>query len=317
MNSAIRSGTFVLACAVVAALVFTGARAAGNDYVFFAGYTVLQFIVLATAWNILGGYTGYVNFGTAAFFALGAYATVFFHKFYPMPVPVLVIIGAIVSGLVGLGMGYLTLRLRGAFFAIATLALAVVLQTLVVNWNYVGGARGAYVIRPADVPGLSLPYIQYLFLIMLGLAVIAIATARIVEHSKLGYGFAAIRDDEMAAEASGVPTLRLKLVATTLSGALMGMAGAPFPYYIGYLQPSSAFALEYAVNSIAMPMIGGTTSWVGPLVGALLLGTVQQVTTVTISSAVNLLIVGLLLVSFVIIAPNGLVGLWQRMFRKR
>ena len=317
MNSTIRSGTFVLACAVVAAIVFAGARAAGNDYVFFAGYTVLQFIVLATAWNILGGYTGYVNFGSAAFFALGAYATVFFHKFYPMPVPVLLIIGAVVSGLVGLAMGYLTLRLRGAFFAIATLALAVVLQTLVVNWNYVGGARGAYVIRPAEVERLSLPYIQYLFLIMLALAVLAIATARIVERSKLGYGFAAIRDDEMAAEASGVPTLRLKLIATTLSGALMGMAGAPFPYYIGYLQPSSAFALEYAVNSIAMPMIGGTTSWVGPLVGALLLGTLQQVTTVTISSAVNLLIVGMLLVAFVIIAPNGMVGLWQRLFRKQ
>src|SRR5258708_14456917 len=138
MNSAIRSATFVLACAVVAALVFAGAGAAGNDYVFFAGYTVLQFIVLATAWNILGGYTGYVNFGTAAFFTLGAYATVFFHKFYPLPVPILLVIGAVVSGMVGLVMGYLTLRLRGAFFAIATLALAVVLQTLLVNWNYVG-----------------------------------------------------------------------------------------------------------------------------------------------------------------------------------
>jgi branched-chain amino acid transport system permease protein len=317
MNSTIRSGSFVLACAVVAAIVFAGARSVGNDYVFFAGYTVLQFIVLATAWNILGGYTGYVNFGTAAFFALGAYATVFFHKFYPLPVPMLVVISAAVSGLIGLGMGYLTLRLRGAFFSIATLALAVVLQTLVVNWNYVGGARGAYVIRPAEVPALGLPYIQYLFLIMLALAVTAIATARTVERSKLGYGFATIRDDELAAEASGVPTLKLKLIATTLSGALMGMAGAPFPYYIGYLQPSSAFALEYAVNSIAMPMIGGTTSWVGPLVGALLLGTLQQVTTVTISSAVSLLIVGVLLVGFVIIAPNGLIGLWRRLFSKR
>jgi len=316
MNST-RSGIFVLACAAVAAIVFAGARAAGNDYVFFAGYTVLQFVVLATAWNILGGYTGYVNFGTAAFFALGAYSTVFFHKFDPLPIPVLVVIGAAVSGLVGLGMGYLTLRLRGAFFSIATLALAVVLQTLVVNWNYVGGARGAYVIRPAEIAELSLPYIQYLFLIMLALAVIAVATARIVEHSKLGYGFATIRDDELAAEASGVPTLKLKLIATTLSGALMGMAGAPFPYFIGYLQPSSAFALEYAVNAIAMPMIGGTTSWVGPLVGALLLGTLQQITTVTISSAVNLLIVGMLLVGFVIIAPNGLIGLWRRVFPKR
>ena len=114
-----------------------------------------------------------------------------------------------------------------------------------------------------------------------------------------------------------MPTLKLKLVATTLSGALMGMAGAPFPYYIGYLQPASAFALDYAVNSIAMPMIGGTGSWIGPLVGAILLGTIQQVATVTISSAVNVLIVGVLLVVFVIIAPNGLVGLVQDMLRRK
>jgi branched-chain amino acid transport system permease protein len=97
----------------------------------------------------------------------------------------------------------------------------------------------------------------------------------------------------------------------------MGMAGTPFPYYIGYLQPASTFGLEYAVNSIAMPMIGGTTSWIGPLVGTILLGSLQQIATVTISSAVNLLIVGLLLVAFVIIAPNGLVGLVQERLRAR
>jgi branched-chain amino acid transport system permease protein len=312
----VRTRVFLLISIVVAAVVFLGARTLNNDYVFFAGYTVLQFIVLATAWNILGGYTGYVNFGSAAFFALGAYSTVFLHKFYPMPIPVLILIGGAVSGIVGLGTGYLTLRLRGAFFAIATLALAVVLQTLVVNWDYVGGSRGAYIIRPNDI-WLIGPYIQYLFLLMLALVVMSLTIARGIERSQLGYGFATIRDDELAAEASGVPTLRLKLVATTLSGALMGMAGAPFPYYIGYLQPSSAFGLEYAVNSIAMPMIGGTTSWVGPLIGAVLLGSLQQIATVTISSAVNLLIVGLLLVGFVIIAPNGIVGLVQDFLRRR
>ncbi|MBV8242836.1 MAG: branched-chain amino acid ABC transporter permease [Hyphomicrobiales bacterium] len=311
-----RTRVFLLISIAVAAVVFFGARMVNNDYVFFAGYTVLQFIVLATAWNILGGYTGYVNFGSAAFFALGAYATVFFHKFYPLPIPLLIVVGAVVSGIVGLGMGYLTLRLRGAFFAIATLALAVVLQTLVVNWDYVGGSRGAYIIRPNDIAVIG-PYIQYLFLLMLALVVVALTIARGIERSQLGYGFATIRDDELAAEASGVPTLRLKLVATTLSGALMGMAGAPFPYYIGYLQPSSAFGLEYAVNSIAMPMIGGTTSWVGPLIGAILLGSLQQIATVTISSAVNLLIVGLLLVAFVIIAPNGIIGLVQGWTRGR
>src|ERR1039457_2881154 len=148
------------------------------DYLFFASYTILQFIVLATAWNILGGYCGYVNFGSAAFFAMGAYSSVFMHKFCPLPVPVLIVIGAVVSGAVGLGMGYLTLRLRGAFFAIATLALAVVLQTLVVNWDFVGGSSGAYIIRPEtlEFAGFEINYIAYLFVLMLILWVLALAT---------------------------------------------------------------------------------------------------------------------------------------------
>jgi branched-chain amino acid transport system permease protein len=187
--SIVRTRVFLLILIAVAAVVFFGARMVNNDYVFFAGYTVLQFIVLATAWNILGGYTGYVNFGSAAFFALGAYATVFWHKFYPLPIPLLIVIGGIVSGIVGFGTGYLTLRLRGAFFAIATLALAVVLQTFVVNWDYVGGSRGAYIIRPNEIALIG-PYIQYLFLLMLALVVISLAIARGIERSQLGYGFA-------------------------------------------------------------------------------------------------------------------------------
>jgi branched-chain amino acid transport system permease protein len=311
-----RSGLFLLIALIVGGGVFAAALALGNDYYFFAGYVVLQYIVLATAWNVLGGYCGYVNFGSAAFFAVGAYSTVAFHRLFPLPIPVLVAIGGVVSGVVGFGMGYLTLRLRGAFFAIATLALAVVLETLVVNWDYVGGSRGAYILRPETAPLLG-SYIKYLFLIMLLLAVGAVTVARLIERSRLGYGFATIRDDELAAEASGVPTLRLKLIATTISGALMGMAGAPFPYYIGFLQPSSAFGLDYAVNSIAMPLIGGTTSWVGPLIGAILLGSLQQIATVTISSAVNLLIVGFLLVGFVIMAPNGIIGLYHKYVQHR
>jgi uncharacterized membrane protein (DUF2068 family) len=95
----------------------------------------------------------------------------------------------------------------------------------------------------------------------------------------------------------------------------MGMAGAPFPYYIGYVDPGTAFGLSYGVNSIAMPMIGGTTSWIGPLIGAILLGTLQQIATVTISSAVNLLIVGILLIGFVIMAPSGIIGLYGDFLR--
>jgi branched-chain amino acid transport system permease protein len=299
---------FILAAALVAAVTFGAAAWIDLDYVFFAGYVVLQYVVLATAWNILGGYAGYMNFGVSAFFALGAYTTVALETAFKLPLPAVIPVAGIVAGLVGLGMGYLTLRLRGIFFAIATLALAIVAQTFVTNWDYVGGSAGAYELHPARGPWFG-SYIEYLFLLMLILATVAIAVARAVERSWLGYGLTAIRDDETAAEASGVPTLRLKLIATALSGALMGMAGAPLPYYVTFLQPESAFNLSYAVNTIAMPMIGGTKTWLGPLIGAVLLATTQQVTTVTISSEINLLVVGVLLVGFVMLAPNGIVGL--------
>jgi len=324
-----RTGAFwIVAAAVGLALIAVTRLFFHNEYFFFAAYVVLQYIVLSTAWNINGGYTGYTNFGTGAFFALGAYSAVVLHKLPDLvhttfdttipavPLPLMMLIGGIVSGLVGLGTGYLTLRLRGVFFAIATLALAIVVQTLIVNWDFVGGSRGIYIIRPPNAP-LGGGYIQYLYTLMLIMAVISVGIARWIERSQLGLGFAAIRDDELAAEAGGVPTLRLKLISTTVTGALMGMAGAPLPYYVTYLDPTSSFNLAYAVNAVAMPVIGGMSSWVGPVIGAILLGTIQQLATVTISSALNLLIVGLLLIFFVIIAPNGIVGLVQARQRAR
>jgi branched-chain amino acid transport system permease protein len=187
-----------------------------------------------------------------------------------------------------------------------------VVQTLITNWDFVGGARGAYVLRPKLAPLIGGDYIEYLYLVMLGLCVISLATARAIERSALGYGFAAIRDDEAAAEASGVPTLKLKLIATALSGGFMGMAGAPLPYYVTYLDPSSGFSLNYAVNAIAMPLIGGTSSWLGPVIGAVLVGGLQEYIRVTISSAMNVLVAGVLMVAFVILAPQGIVGLFQR-----
>ncbi len=312
-NPGLRGVPFTLALIVVAAAIFAFGRWLDNGYAFFIAYVVVQYIVLGTAWNILGGYTGYVNFGITAFFAIGAYSSVALHKLVPaLPLPAMIVVSGVLAGLVGLGTGYLTLRLRGVFFSIATLALAVVVQTLITNWDFVGGARGAYVLRPRVAPLIGGEYVQYLFLLMLGMCVIVLATARAIERSALGYGFAAIRDDEAAAEASGVPTLKLKLIATTLSGGFMGMAGSPLPFYVTYLDPASGFSLNYAVNAIAMPLIGGTGSWLGPVIGAVLVGGLQEYLRVSISSAVNVLVAGVLMVAFVIIAPQGIVGLFQR-----
>jgi len=306
-----RAGIVLAVALAVVALGILLAVLKVNPYVYFAGYVILQYVVIAIAWNILGGYAGYVNFGTPAFFALGAYTAVFLVQTVRPPLAVLILAGGLVSGLLGLGIGYLTLRLRGVFFSIATLALSIVLQTVIINWEFVGGSRGLSVIRPSGPPFGN--YVTFLFTVMVGLAVLSVLVARFIERSWIGRGLAALRDNEEAAECMGVPTLRLKLFATTVSGFLLGVAGAPFPYYVTFVEPNSAFALDYAVNALAMPMIGGTTSWMGPVIGAVLLGTAQQLATVTISSEMNLFIVGVVLVAFVVLAPEGILGLVRRL----
>jgi branched-chain amino acid transport system permease protein len=312
----VKTTVHLLLAFTIIALGFLLTTVIENRYYFFAAYVILQYIILATAWNILGGYTGYVNFGTPAFFAMGTYTAIVLTRAGNASLPLLILAGGLIAGLLGLGVGYLTLRLKGVFFSIATLALTVVLQTLMINWSYVGGAKGINIIRPPTPPFFH-NYVEFLFVVILGLAVGTVTIAWWIERSWIGRGLAAIRDNEEAAECLGVPTLKLKLFATTLSGFLMGVAGAPFPYYVTFVEPSSAFNLDYAVNSLAMPMIGGTTTWIGPLVGAILLGVAQQAATVTISSELNLLIVGVVLVAFVILAPDGIVGLVHRVVKRK
>lgn len=302
---------FLLLAAALILIAFFITTYMENRFYYKVAYVVLQYVVLATAWNILGGYTGYVNFGTAAFFAMGAYTAVALIKTWQPPLYVLLAAGGLVSGLIGLGIGYLTIRLRGIYFSIGTLALAIVLQMVVSNWDYVGGGAGMAILKPRSVPFFS-NYDEFLFFVMSVLAVMAVGVAWLIENSWVGRGMAAIRDDEEAAECMGVPILKLKLFATTASGALMGIVGAPFSYFVVYIEPTSAFHLDYAVNSLAMPMIGGTTTWLGPVIGAVLVGTMQQIAIVTFSAEMNLLIVGSLLVGFVVFAPEGIVGLWKK-----
>jgi branched-chain amino acid transport system permease protein len=323
----VSTNRFYMAIGGLAVLAYLATAFVDNQYYFFAGFAILQLMVMALAWNILGGYAGYVNFGSAAFFGLGAYAAIVALQLFGATLFTQILIGGCFAGLVGLATGYLTLRLRGVYFAIATLALLVVAETLIVNWDYVGGAAGAYVLpkRNPSILGIIIVgkndalfgnYKELLFFLMCVIALATIAICRYVEKSKFGRGLEALRDNEEAAESMGVPTLKLKLIATTLSASVMGFTGGIFPYYMTFVDPISAFNLDISVNALAMPLIGGTATWLGPVLGAIVLGTLQQVITVTISSSVNLLIVGLFLVAFVIFAPDGFLGLIKK-FRKR
>lgn len=302
------------------AILFVAAAAAttflvSNEYPFFAGYVILQFVVLAVAWTILGGYAGYVNFGASAFFGLGVYTAVFLVRAFGAPLIVQIAVAACVGGLLGLAVGLLTLRMKGIFFSIATIAVTIIIDTLIVNWKFVGGAAGIQVLRPPTMAPFE-SYVKMLFVVQAILVVIAVAVAHTIQSSRIGRGLQALRDDELAAECSGVPTLRLKLIACGISGALMAAAGAPSAMYLQYAIPSAAFDLNYSVSALAMSLIGGTSHWLGPVLGALLLGITQQWLTVNISSAANVLVLGVMLVVFVVAAPRGLIGLFPRK-RKR
>ncbi len=201
--------------------------------------------------------------------------------------------------------------MQGIFFSIATIALTIVIETSVTNWRFVGGAAGIQMQRPPVMPPFN-SYVQMLFFVQALLVVLAVAIARYIQGSWIGRGLQALKDDELAAECTGVPTLRLKLLACVISGALMCAAGAPAAMYLQYADPSSAFNLNYSVSVLAMSLIGGTAHWAGPVIGAILLGVTQQLLAVTISSEVNVLVLGIMLVLFVVVAPEGLIGLIRK-----
>ena len=298
---------FVAAALAVAAAGLVLPRFVDNPFVFVAGYPILQYVVLATGWNILGGHAGYTNFGASAFFGAGAYAAAFLFKAFEAPMIVQILGAAAVGVVLGAATGYMTRRVQGVYFAIATVALVVVLDTAVRNIDYLGGAAGLPLLFPAPPDWLG-GQPQYVFAIMLALAAFAVTVARTVEVSRFGRLLRAIRASEAAAECAGVPTLRLKLAACALSGGVMATAGAPYAAWSSYLDPASAFGLVIGLNALAMPLIGGTRSWIGPVIGAVLLAGCEQAATFMISSEYNILAVGVVLIAFVALAPDGLLG---------
>ncbi|HWX08261.1 MAG TPA: branched-chain amino acid ABC transporter permease [Bradyrhizobium sp.] len=306
---------FWIGAAVFLVAVALMTQTVSNEYPFFAAYGVLQFVVLAVAWSILGGYAGYVNFGTSAFFGVGVYTAVFLFKVMGAPLGVQIAAAALVGAVLGLAVGLLTLRMQGIFFSIATIAMTIVIETSVTNWRFVGGAAGIQLQRPPVMAPFH-SYVQMLFFVQACMVVLAVAMARYIQNSWIGRGLQALKDDEVAAECTGVPTLRLKVLACVISGALMCAAGAPAAMYLQYADPSSAFNLNYSVSVLAMSLIGGTAHWAGPVLGAIILGSTQQLLAVTISSEVNVLVLGVMLVLFVVAAPEGIIGLIRRVRRK-
>ncbi|MDA4128898.1 MAG: branched-chain amino acid ABC transporter permease [Thaumarchaeota archaeon] len=287
-----------------------------QPYFYFASYIVLQYVALSVAWNLLGGYGGYLNFGTSAFFGVGAYVSAYLFNSLGIPEVIAILAAGAVSALFGVLIGYSSLRLRGVYFAIATLAATTLVQSIVLNTPALGSAVGLYIRFPA-APAIYGNLIELLFVAMFGISVVSIGLSYWIENSWIGRGLMALRDDEQAAETLGVPTFRLKLYANVLSGFLMGVVGSLYPLYIGYIEPYSIFDLGISFNVFVMTFIGGIGTWQGPIIGALVLGSIQQAASVTVTSQYNLAVVAAAMLVFGIFSPGGLKGIFSRLFGKR
>ena len=258
---------------------------------------ILLSITMAQSWNIIAGYAGQVNLGHAAFFGLGALTA---RTLWIAGAPILLAmgVGALVAVALALLIGAAAFRLRGAYFAIGTLALGEILRTFVSNT-----LPEISTLPAASIAGYRLAPRYYLALALAALSVIAVAA---LAGSRLGLGMQAIREDEDAAEASGVAALSLKLRALVLSTALAGLSGGFFAYYHISYYPSHPFGPHWTFEALLMTFIGGVGTLHGPVLGAVLYVVLKEYLTVRWVDF-HLLIFGVLFIAIVLIFPGGLV----------
>jgi branched-chain amino acid transport system permease protein len=278
---------------------------------------VFMFAALASAWNIIGGFAGYASFGNVVFFGLGAYTVAVLMVrggwgFWPA-LPVAVAVGAVYAALVGLPV----LRLRGHYFAIATLGVAEGTREVVLNLSSLTGG-GAGITLPVvgtkattAYPGNTAFY--YLFLAAMG---VAVAVAWGVSRSRFGYALRAIHDDEQGAAATGINTTRGKLAAFALSGALTALVGGLFAFQQVTIYPERLFSVEITVLMVAMAVIGGVGTVVGPVIGAVGLQLLAEYLRQRYLN-LHLIVFGTLLAAVVILMPEGLVNSVTRAWRER
>jgi len=264
---------------------------------------ILLYVILATAWNILGGYTGQTSLGHAAFFGLGSLATrMLWIKGFPIFPSILV--GGLLAVAFAFLIGAPAFRLKGVYFAIGTLALAEILNVTVGN------------VFPeiSSLPVQDLVSYQLTprYYVLLGLAVIAIGCAYLLANSRLGFGMMAVREEEDAAESLGISALRHKLIALVVSAFFTGLAGGAFAYYhVGYYY-QYPFSPSWSLDMLTMVYIGGQGTILGPIIGAVFFVTLRQYLVLNVGEY-HLIIFGVLFILVVLFLPGGIVSIWSRL----
>ena len=281
-----------------------------NRFFLHLAIMVLLYALLGMSWNLLGGYTGQISFGHAAFFGTGAYTSTILLLRYGISPWVGMLVGAVLAVLLSLPLGLLTFRLRGPYFALATLAFAEVVRVIVYNWDSLtGGGDGLNIL--ANLGG-----IVRFYYIILALTIAGFLVMRACVHSRWGYFLNAIREDEDAAEALGVPATRMKVIVLAISAFFVALGGSFFASYQLYINPDLVYESQISVQMIVVTVVGGIGTLEGPIVGALVIVPLSEYFR-GLSPVANPLIYGLFIVIFMLFLPEGIVSRVRRLLTRR
>lgn len=275
---------------------------------------LVMYAALSIGWNVLGGYAGYQSFGHVAFLGIGGYTSVWLLVEFGVQPYLTAPIGALVAGLVALVVGYPCLRLKGPYFALVTLIVALAVETAVSNMPGLNATSGIFLSSPLDSTVLSQ---ALLYEMMVAVLAVTILVARVVERSKYGLGLYAIREDEEVARTQGIDATRLKIGAFVVSAALAGLAGGIYAWFLGYVTPDPMFDVRISILVVLIALLGGTQSWAGPFLGAVVLRVVDQVLVLQFGGQVAQIMYGLLLVLVIFFLPQGLYPHVRRVVHDR
>jgi len=271
--------------------------------------SLIMWLTLAIAWNIFTGNTGYINFGVAAFFGLGAYLTGLLMVVYGLPFGIALPIGALSTAFFAFVLGIPTLRLRGAYFALATWAVAEALKQFFLNLSIKG--------KPGTL-GIELPiYYNYTFFYYLFLTwmIASFIVSYIIDKSSFGISIRAIREDELAAQSLGVNVVKLKLMMFVISCLFMGLAGGTYAYYMTFIHPEEVFNVAISIRTIVTVLLGGMGTVIGPVIGSVFFGVLFEILWASFPH-IYLMIVGASIVLVIVVLPEGIVGIYEKLKAK-